>query len=149
MIFLSLQQMTSCLSRGCSYFCRPLKNARQSTGHLATSWGLLGLVCFPLFCKSENVAVTIRSSKGKQMPLKMYCHPHIHVQALHTQKLSNVLGFGVCLGSLVPCSDSWYPVCSCSYIHLSFINGIINIVSRVSPLAMDVGHTHAKTSLYM
>lgn len=93
------------------------------------------------------MAVTVRTSKGK--PLKMYCHPHIPVQALRIQKLSYILGLEVCLGSLVPCSDSWYPVCSGSYIHLSFINGIISVVSRASPLVMNVGHAQTKTRLYL
>ena len=149
MIFLSLQQMTRCLSRGCSDFCRPPRNAWQSVGHLATSQGLLGILSFLLFCKNENVAVTVRSSKGKKMTLKIYCYPNIQVQALHTQKLSNILGWGVYPGSLVPCSDSWYPVCNCLYTLLSFLDGITNIVSRSSPIVMDAGHTQTKSSLYM
>lgn len=71
------------------------------------------------------------------------------VQALQTQKLSNVLGSGVCLDSLVPCSDCWYPVCSYLYVCLVFINSIINVVSRDSPLAIDVAHTETKPSLHM
>lgn len=87
------------------------------------SWVLYSLW---LFCNSGNVAVTVRTSKGK--PLKMYCHAHIQVQALCIQKLSYILGLELCLGSLVPCSDSWQPVLSCSYIHLSFISRIISMV---------------------
>lgn len=109
------------------------------------TWYLLGArgVVFSLvFCKSENVAVTVRTSEGK--PLKMYCHPHIQDQALHIQKLSYILGLEVCLGPLVPCSHSWYPVCSCSYTHLSFINGIISVVSRAGPLKTP--YTYRKVS---